>query len=104
MVALAERSTPCRTPDPHGGGRRWSRSLRRPNSAVPRIRSSWIFPSCSVTGCMPACYVAFHRSFAWAPPQLALGGDDHHRCEENDHGAEDQESCCVRSRHHIVGE
>ena len=37
-------------------------------------------------------------------PQLAFGGDDHHRCENNDDAAEDQESCRVRSWYHVIGE
>ena len=69
-------------------------------SGVPWIR----FSSGSLVGCVlasrVACFVYGHH--ICRPSQLAFGGDDHRRCEKNDYGAEDQESCRVRRRHHIV--
>ena len=38
----------------------------------------------------------FSSSCCFGSSELAFGGDDHRCCEENDYGAEDQESCCVR--------
>jgi hypothetical protein len=71
-------------------------------SGAPRIRVS----SCSAVGCVLASRVACfgYGHHIYAPSQPALGGDYHRCCEKNDHGAEDQESCCVRRRYHIVGE
>jgi hypothetical protein len=77
-------------------------SLRQPISGVPGIRfSSWSVTR-RVLASRVACFGYGHHIFVPAEP--AFGGDDHRRCEENDYGAEDQESCCVRRRYHIIGE
>jgi hypothetical protein len=79
---------------------------RQPISAVPRIRSCWIFSSRSAIRCVLLSRVGFLMEWrcACGSPQLAFGGDDHCRSEENDDGAEDQKSYYVRRRYHVSRE
>jgi hypothetical protein len=81
-------------------GRRWSR-VSATISGVPRIRFSFY----SVIGCVLASRLAcFWYGHICVPAEPAFGNDDYRCCEEHDHAAEDQESCGVRRRDHIVGE
>jgi hypothetical protein len=43
-------------------------------------------------------------SFCGAPPELAFGSDHHRRGGSDDHAGEDEESCRVRRRYHVVGQ
>jgi len=43
-------------------------------------------------------------SFGGAPPELAFGGDDHRCGGDDDYAGEDEESCRVRRRHHVIGQ